>query len=322
MARKNVESRGGNIHAANNTTSTVSQKTSGKIKKKYFSGATRFVFYVNKKPQYVYADYDITQRKGPMRYLVLCVYIVILLIGLKLTSGGLVTPKAIASSAEYTPSVTIYDDLDVLGNTTSLEKAMTKFMVTTGVAPCVVVVESNDRTLTSYRSDLGKYAKKTYTDKFVDQKHWIIIYKYDPDNPTAVDAAEYHGTETKNVITTKSAANFMEILNRALGNRPQYTICQAFEKAFNDTEPVIMSFQTNPILLGIGIAICLYAVVFGWIKFGYNKNERYFGKAVICPSSVTEEKCVHCGGYYVVGTGIACPHCDALFEYNETDDDN
>lgn len=325
MAKSRLESRGGSIHAANNSVSTISQKTSGKIKKKYFSGSTRFVYYVQKKPRYVYADYDITQKKGPMRYITLIAFILIFILGASIFAKSIIVPKHIESSPEYDPLAVIDDEMGVLEEKASLEKVMKSFLNTTGVSPYVLIIDKGNSSLTSCRSDVSKYSRNFSLDKFVDKKHWVITYVYDEDNPKAPitdsNLGEFHGTDTNNIITSKTKEAFMANLANCLNDRSSYKISKAFEKAFTDIEPIVMNRQINTVTFVIGIVICIFSAIMGWVKFGYNKDEKYFKKAVICPSSVTEEKCEHCGGFYVVGTGIACPHCEALFEYTDNDDD-
>lgn len=45
------------------------------IKHTSFPGARRYVYYENYRPVYVYADYDITEKRSPLRFLMLLFYL-------------------------------------------------------------------------------------------------------------------------------------------------------------------------------------------------------------------------------------------------------
>lgn len=59
-------------------------------------------------------------------------------------------------------------------------------------------------------------------------------------------------------------------------------------------------------VFGAFVFIHMFFMVF--FNPGYKKEYR---EAKKCPQYVPEDTCEYCGGVYVIGTCISCPHCGA-----------
>ena len=166
---------------------------------------------------------------------------------------------------------------------------------------------------------------------FPDESHWLICYSTESAD-AGLDAEEetdafdnwqwegMQGNDTDRIITTKVADHFTENMHKYLLARSRYTVGEAVNQGFLDIMPGIMersfSFESDDIvyvLLYSGLMIVLPAF---FIVKKLKRVEPMRGKenAVKCPTDqgkLPEDTCEYCGGLFVHGIHISCPHCGA-----------
>ena len=62
-------------HSSHSSHRGGSSTPSRRVRRNNFAGSTRYVYYEKNKPVFVYANYDITQKRSSFRYLILLFYI-------------------------------------------------------------------------------------------------------------------------------------------------------------------------------------------------------------------------------------------------------
>ena len=294
----------GSSHSLNRTSSSS------------FKGSTRYVYYKNSRPVFVYSNYDISKQNIAGDIVVIVWFA---LMGLGALAVGLLLsfhiPHKISPTKYTTKEVVIYDTIDVIDNEEELEKSMQAFLDKTGITPVVMTV-SNESWKGNYE-DIEAFAYTTYLDHFDDEYHWLIVYSQ-PENPDSdFNDWEWEGMQgdyTNNILTTKVTDAFKDEFHKDLIRENQYSVGDAFVRAFYKTNEFAMKVTFNglyiicPGLIAvffIGIAIiCL-------IDLNLPKKKLY-KKSVICPEQfVDQESCEYCGGIYIVGFDVKCPHCGA-----------
>ena len=90
-------SHGGSHHSSHSHGG--SGRSSRHVRSTYFPDARRYVYYDHHRPVYVYADYDITEKRSPLRFLMLLFYLPVLMIAGIITGlliglvAGLIIPS-------------------------------------------------------------------------------------------------------------------------------------------------------------------------------------------------------------------------------------
>lgn len=313
---------GGSHHSSSHSSHSHSGSSSNRrrIRNTYFPGSRRFL-YLNRhnKPTYVYADYDITKKRSPLRYLMLLFYLPLFWFMYIMASDMLMPPKKL--KADYDTAIIVSDNIKVLGNAENLKRSLRAFLDTTGISPAVFTVYNEDWQ-DKYNS-LEDYAYDLYVNAFSDEKHWLIVYSepIDPD-PSFVDWywEGMQGDDTDNIITSEIANTFNNKLQRYLTEKSK-SVADAISLAFDELTPNIMKKRVESvpiiIILVFGGFICLYA----FFTVFYDPNRKYRNATEYPEETPTEnfaaERCPYCGAYYVKGKDRRCPNCQALLEVSE-----
>lgn len=112
------------------------------IKHTSFPGARRYVYYENYRPVYVYADYDITEKRSPLRFLMLLFYLPFILFTFSMFAEAYHHPHKLPQNYDY--KIVVEDKANVLGNTAELRNSLVAFYNRTGISPAVITVENSD----------------------------------------------------------------------------------------------------------------------------------------------------------------------------------
>ena len=291
--------------------------SSNHTSRNYFPGATRYVYYHNGEPHYVYSNTDISKGSSKWRFLIFLFYIpfIAFIIPLLITNV-FHNPKKMDTN--YDTSIVIEDNAGVLGDTTELNQALTDFFNETGIAPSVVTIYNEDLARLHYE-DLEAYAYDCYLDHFSDESHWLITYS-EPIDPSDGDLYYWEGMQgddTDKILTSKILGEFNPYLNRLLAEGDRPDVARSITMAFNDITPRIMKPGIN--LKGASPAIFMFlfiALHAGLMLASMLKMGRYKGAKAITLSA-GEKKCNSCGGRYAVGTGDTCPYCGAPIDGRE-----
>lgn len=326
-------SGGSHSHSSHSSSRSSSSGPSRRIRQHYFPGATRYRYYRRNQPMYVYADYDITKNKSPLRFLILLFYLPFFITIIGMAKNVVRIPQRL--STDYDTSIVISDYINVLGNTNRLETSLKDFYNETGITPAVFTVynevwEDNYSSLEDYSYDL-------YVNAFPDEKHWLIVYSQpmEPD-PSFNDWywEGMQGDDTSDILTSAKADEFNSALQRYLTDN-SVSVADAISRAFDKITPEIMKKSVDmsmilPFLFFGGFLIFhAYLMVF-------HDPARKYRNAEVCPNDepvttsaqpakpvqtaepsqpMQEKSCPYCGGSYVAGRDKRCPYCQALLDY-------
>ncbi|MBR3439045.1 MAG: hypothetical protein IKH13_06035 [Clostridia bacterium] len=302
--------------------------------RKYFAGATPYVRYHNGRTDILYADRDITKTKKSdyVSNIVTIVFISLIMAlfafgSFSSISGVFRAPKKL--STDYDTTIIIEDNLGVITDRAAMEKALSDFLDVTGITPSVMTVTNE-----SWRnySSLENYAYDLYVNTFDDEKHWLIVYS----QPAVTGSGGFvdwywegmQGDDTDNIITDYSANLFTESLQKYLTADTKYSVERAIRLAFEQITPQIMQRHVNKndikdavLVLAVMGAMWGFPVVFSIMNLVKMKNYKDYQKVPSVDGKVLiQETCDYCGGVYVVGTCLNCPHCGASVKaYNPID---
>ncbi len=310
---------GGGSHGGHGGSSISPGKTSNR----YFAGARTFVRYKNGKAKFVYSDYDIKNRKNYKISDIIVVFAVVILTTFPILGGifsqtSLTKPKKL--SANYDTSIIIEDKANIFLTTDTLRKELERFYEKTGITPAVLTVNNED--WKNYYVDLERYAYDWYVNHFPDEKHWLIVYS-EPKNPGSSFNDWYwegmQGDDTDRILNDYVLDIFNTNMQKYLLQDSKHMTETSIKLSFAAINPVLMKRHFDIKQLAPELFSLFFCAVVGVTMLAvpiklllqmkdidkYSEIPR--GQAV----SIVQEKCRYCGGVYVVGTCLNCPHCGA-----------
>ena len=310
---------GGSHHSHHSSRSSHSSHsssgTSNRSSSKPFTGATRYVYYRNRQPVFVYSNYDIrkTSNAGNITLLVffLCIIAFFTVVGL---IAAINVPKKIDTSS-YSTEVTITDTIGIIDNEVELESTLQDFYNETGISPVILTVYNSD--WEGKYDDLETFAYSYYLQEYDDEKHWLLVYS-EPETPNP-DFNDWYwegmqGDDTDGILTYAIADEFDKELHKDLLRESKLSVGEAFVKAFELITPNIMNTTFEPLYMLLPAVFTAISSLFilGLLLDIFSVKQRYYKKSVVCPDTlVDQEACEYCGGIYVVGLDTKCPHCGA-----------
>ena len=315
--------RGGHHSGSHHSSSHRSSSRSGsrssaakRVGSKPFEGATRYMYFRKKQPVFVYSNFDITKRSKQAwvtRILILLFFVlpsVITLIAMLFITGHF--PKRLQTN--YDTQIYIDDQIGgVVKDPNMLMDSMTKFQKKTGITPSVVFCP-NDAWENNYDS-LEKYAYDLYVNRFDDEKHWLIVYSTESKEDGFEDWywEGMQGDDTDPILDSKQVDKFGESLQKYLLQSNQYSVDQAIAQAFNELTPHVMDkyFAQPGAACGIIFELVFLGIMFLAMDFHPVRDNNYRHAQVCDPKFVDQEPCEYCGGIYIVGMHLSCPHCGA-----------
>lgn len=281
-----------------------------KVSKDDFTGAMKYVYYKDNKPQYYYSDYETNTVKKHRRLKFWIPFLIFMIIAI------VASLKPTALSMDYDNDVYISDTLGIIDDKDDLFDALQAFRDETGITPFVVTV--SNESWNTYYDDLYSLAFDVYVNNCEDEKHWVLVYS-EPENPDPSFNDWYwegvQGDDTVYILTEDAAYEFGFTLQKYLTNN-RYSVGEAFTMAFNELTPEIMS-KAKADSDGILGAIVVMAILL-WIAI---KRTGIFTKApkrpltmpagaVAVKARAKEINCEYCGGVYLTDS-LNCPHCGA-----------
>lgn len=300
-------SHSGGSHGGSRGGSSI--KTSSKA----FPGAKRYLYYKNKEPVFIYANYDVKKRPKKLTLFFGFLFLFI--------SMGLIpsfhNPERLTD--DYDQTIIIRDEAGVLGeDTTALYESLAKFLEETGIAPSVMTFP--DEKWSKNYTSLENFAYDLYVNTFDDEKHWLIVYVKGPEADNA-DFSEdnfenwawegMQGDLTDPILSNTETGLFNKALHKRLLQRSKYTVGEAITESFNVLTPVVMKkYIYRGYFIQLPFIIILLVVIIICYKLTLKKT--VFKEAVECPEQFEQqEACEYCGGIYVIGIHQKCPHCGA-----------
>ena len=286
----------------------------------YRSGYHRYVIYHGTQPTYFYSRGAVTEKDarpkiaGPIILLLFALLFLCISVGIYYRS-----PKKL--SLPYDSAVRVTDRAGVLTaqDEAQLKDVFTRFQEETGITPAFLSV-SPDEWKGRY-SRFTNFAYDAYVNLFHDESHWLLCYSGD----ASADFDDWvweamQGDNTDGILTEKVADTFTQSVQKYLTARTRYTVGQAFCQGFEDILPGLMKtgFRFDPDESDgtIGITVILLVISVVWLISSLRQARMARDKvgAVRCPTDqgkVQEDTCEYCGGVYVHGIHIRCPHCGA-----------
>ena len=307
-------------HRSHSSRRSGSGSASGRhVRSSYFSGSRRFVYLHRNTPTYIYADYDITKKRSPLRFLMLIFYLPFIL-GIGLIMRGTILPPQ-KLSADYNTAVVVKDGINVLDDTERLKSSLENFLGKTGITPAVFTV-CNEEWQGKYDS-LENYAYDLYVNSFRDEKHWLIVYS-EPKMPDD-DFSDWYwegmqGDDTDSILTVNTADSFTLRLQHLLTDR-SVSVNDALCDSFDELSDSIMKVKIDPTAILILMIFVGFIGVHAYLMVFHDPNRKY-RNAVECPieqpaEAFHEEKCPYCGASYMSGRDTRCPSCQALLEISD-----
>ncbi len=307
---------GGSHHSSHSHSSGGGSSTrSARTSRSYFAGSHRYVYYRHHRPVYYYSD-RAPEKKVSLKWTLIIGIACLIAVNLLYGPDVIHNPKKL--KVDYEAQVGVYDDLDIMTDTEEAELTgvLQSFLELTGITP-VVMTKSNDVWVGNYNT-LSNYAYDVYVNTWVDEKHWLLVYT----GPSSKGAADFdnwywegmQGDDTDPILIENKVDDFTDELTKYLTMRSQYTVGQSFSTALRNLtghvmKPGLSTEGLSDLLLMNGVVLLFFIPS---LLSGISNNRR--AGAVRCQTDQGETKedtCEYCGGLYVHGLHLSCPHCGA-----------
>ena len=229
-----------------------------------FPGAKRFLYYKDRTPHFVYANYDIRKKNVVSMVLGIIIFSAFMIPALFAliygTKQSVNVPKKLTyfEDRDKRPEYVIEDDLDVLEDEKALKKSMKEFYETTGIVPAVITVE-NSEWKADY-SNMEQYAYDQYVNRFHSAEVYVLIVYSSETKDDGFDDWHYEimlGDDTEHIFTDKRTREFNEALNKRFLERSKYSVDDAIAKTLDEYRPKVMKTSFNPVSIIIWVSIIL-----------------------------------------------------------------
>ena len=313
-------SGGGSHSSGSHSGSGTSFSSKYSAKSSSFAGSTRYLYYADSKPYFVYANYDIRKgRKLPVKSAPIIFCIIFMLMAILHIPTEYHNPTKLEWSEEELSSIKyetilISDTANVISDKESLRKSLDAFYNETGIMPAVITVEES--IWVNNYTEIEHFAYDTYVNLFDDEKHWLILYSSAEKNESGFENWKWEGmqgNDTDPILSSNETNLFNKTLQKCLLQNSKYDVGQAISVAFDTLTPVAMKkyLPTDVITSSFATFIIFGIVLLILIRPNPKLNNQY-KSAVVCPETFEDqETCEYCGGIYVVGLHTKCPHCSA-----------
>ena len=313
-------SGGGSSHGGSHRSSRSSNAANMRFGNRFYPGANRYVYYRNGAPQYYFSDRPYTReaaKKGKIRTIISNIislfWSVILVV-----FGYHSLPQKV--QLDYNTDIVINDSARLLTGTeeAEMEEAFRSFRDKTGVTPAFFTI--NIKELKNKGGNLHNYAYNLYINTFDDEKHWLVVYCKDNVEQTWSWEGMI-GDDCGSIITTDLENEFTKQMQKNLQNNSKTlsaSVIATFDQIGNKAGKIFGSKLPTLLFAFGGGGLLLFIAVKTIISTTKQKPEddpRI--DSVQCPTADAEPetaKCEYCGGTYVAGVHINCPHCGASIE--------
>ena len=197
------------------------------------------------------------------------------------------------------------DELD------ELEEVLDDFQDQSGVTPYILVID-NGEWKDNY-SSLEDYAYDYYVNEFNDEMHWLIVYSTDCDEVWEDWYWEgMQGDDTDVCLTTENNDIFRKSFQKYALNR-KMSLAEALTEAFSDLNGQMFERHLSPVVLIATVAgVCLHAGLM-YIPIGLMAHQTKMDMIAFelpeAQKKYKEDTCMYCGGMFIHGIHISCPHC-------------
>ena len=308
-------SSGGGSHSGGSHSSSSGSggRSTPSVYRSYHSGTRRFVYYQNNRPYYYYSTEKVKEPapwRLPSAIIVLAAY---LLLCIPISSLAVITPYKL--EMDYDTDIVIADNIDVMNGDeeADLIEKLREFQDITGITPSVLTVDNEE--WKPYYESISDYAYDYYVNAFADEAHWLIVYSTDG----GTDFEDWHwegmqGDSTDNIITSDVSDHFNEVMQKELTARSRYTVKDAIFDSFSTILPGIMDKHIDWELVAALIILSVIVVAFCVSEIYRTIRAKKQSHSYACKTAEEqplEDTCEYCGGVYVHGIHLSCPHCGA-----------
>ncbi len=303
-------SSGGSSHSSSGGSHSGGARTSYPVYDTYHKGTHRYVYYRRGRPHYYYSQAKASSSSLGFLIFFLLVWMVF---SIPFWVVAIRIPSQVKT--DYDTRIIIQDNASLFTaeDQERLYQQFKEFQNITGVTPAVVTT-TNDQ-WEDYYNSISQYAYDVYINMFDDEKHWLVIYS--TDNNEIFEDWYWEGMigdDTGSAIGSDSESILTESIQKYLTARSRYTIAQAIAEGFSDVAQVTMKPH-------IQWTMVLFLLIFDILPMVTAGPElvncfKHFGmdNAVRCPTdtgALKEDTCEYCGGVYIHGLHVSCPHCGA-----------
>lgn len=315
-------SHGGGSHGGHHG---GSGRNTNRVSQTYFSGAHRYMYYFNGRPNYYYANRKVVTNPKAAGTSLIVFALMWILMSLPAVLGSVasVFDKG-PLPLNYDTKIVIDDELGIVDDKAELNDAFKDFQEKTGVT-FGIVTRSPENTYTG--SSYETQAYNCYVSRWDDESHWLIYYV-----GSSLDRTDdWHwelmcGDDCTRILSTSIEDKFTKDFHRCLVASERYSFDEAVLTALNniDVKPGAIK----------GDEIMLLLIVFVFPAFGViflvsgirmlikpiSAEDKAKNTAVEINVNETcqEVVCDYCGGVYINHTCVECPHCGAPVKVDNT----
>lgn len=284
----------------------------------YFRGAYHYVYYRNGKANHFYNQQPITEeniasRKRTYRGLIigLSIFYAFFIFGML---GEYIKIPKVPNVNYNDKDVAVTDTADIFSESEEAEllETLKEFQDKSNVTPCILTIE-NSEWKTHYTS-LENYAYEAYIDNYSDEMHWLIVYSTDHNKSWEDWNFEgMQGDDTDPILTVGNTDKFNQTLHKYLLN-DRISKFDAFNDSFKELNESIfkVSVDVGGLIIA-AIGTLTHAVLFfGMLYLTMGRYIKIDSKAIMLPEGekkYLEDTCEYCGGLFIHGIHISCPHC-------------
>ncbi|MGN0678026.1 MAG: hypothetical protein ACI4JS_00010 [Oscillospiraceae bacterium] len=321
-------SGGGGSHSGGHHGGSHSSGGSGssnRVSSTYFSGAHRYMYYYNGRPNFYYANHKVIPGTKSAGITLIVFSVIWLLFTLPALIASL--PQAFVSkplSLNYDTAIVIDDDIGIVDNKTELTNAFLNFQKRTGVTLSVVTRRpENEYMGATYENQ----AYNCYVSRWDDERHWLIYYV----GSTTDRTDDWHwelmcGDDCTRILSTSIENSFSKELHRYFVANERYSFSEAVITALNsiDVKPGSINPDGFPLLIfmiifpGCGILFLVAGIKMA-AKPLTDEEKAKKGAVEINLNAICQEVvCDYCNGVYIKHTCLECPHCGAPVKVDNT----
>lgn len=315
-------SHSGGSHRGGSSGSSVAAVSKPLVLSHPKRGYTRYAHYRKGKIEYEYIKDKPDKMTAVLCYLI--IYIPIMLSGIMILFSNMRTLHPL-NAKSYDSTVVIEDNIDVMTpkEETELTQVFERFRDKTGIT-CSVITAYNSDWQTDYNA-MENYAYDLYVNHWTDENHWLFVYS----ESEGFDGSGFNdwywegmqGNNTDNILTSDIIHHFNDQLQKYL-TMNSYSVAGAFGTAIDEMTDCIKVEGTvfDPATVVFVIAyewIVIMVMGFSYIpvavraKKDKEKIRLLKEDGVPVSEHPLEDTCAYCGGVYIHGVHLECPHCGA-----------
>ncbi len=294
------------------------------VSDEYQKGYHRYVLYHDNTADYFYSSGPISRKDSRIGLGAVILRLILIALGSLFVwvfiSDWIHVPQKLPMDYAQT-DLRIEDTAGILSldDKRLLNESFREFQAVSGVTPAILTVRPED--WQEHYDSFSVFAFEAYVTRFSDESHWLFCYSGDPE----ADFDDWvwegmQGDDTDAVLSPRVTERFTDCVQKNLYARNRCSVGEAFSLGIQEILPGLMRTSFQPMAEDAVYVLTYFAILIALPVFltvsELRKKSPLRGKenAIRCPSDegdVKEDSCAWCGGLYVHGIHIRCPHCGA-----------